>query len=68
MECNGDLIDARIFQNREAPMARYRYLLALARQQGVNQPLSESIPALSHACGKGWVNWRILNGWYLDLP
>ena len=35
MECNGDLIDACIFQ-REALMARYRYLLALARQQGVN--------------------------------
>ena len=49
MECNGDLIDACIFQ-REALMARYRYLLALARQQGdvyKRQPVSRRATPIS---------------------
>lgn len=35
LECDSDLIDACIYQ-REELQARYRYLLHLARQYGVN--------------------------------
>lgn len=36
-ECDSDLIDACVFQ-REALRARYRYLLNLARNRGINSP------------------------------
>lgn len=37
IECNGDLIEACIYQD-QALRARYRYLLGIARQQGVSAP------------------------------
>ena len=43
LECNEDLIDACVYQ-RESLIARYRYLLAKAKDMGIQKAPFQSVP------------------------